>query len=206
MQELEEDNNLISKQGMQEQENVISINDRLSPHARMEPQKDYESVISLEDFEGIVEETNEPDEQLEGSEDMMLNLLDLGSLGLDAELTEETTNGRWTLTQEIKSDAWEYDTRNKKITEEKRRNGVLLKRMAVNIVKLCHEQVNLPTCEAEYARLYLLMILGYVTPKIISIFATYMNPSSVLDVTTSDASKVVASVADSLTNLGLGTI
>ncbi|KAG2228944.1 hypothetical protein INT48_005322 [Thamnidium elegans] len=83
---------------------------------------------------------------------MMLNLLDLNSLGLDAELTEETTNGRWTLTQEIKSDAWEYDTRNKKITEEKKRNGVLLKRMAVNVVKLCHEQVNLPTCEAEYAR------------------------------------------------------
>jgi hypothetical protein len=132
--------------------NTESINARLGPLNYEKEAQDYETVISLDDFEGIVEEDLEIEGQEENNEGALLDLLDLNTLGVQGCNTEETTTTRWTLTQEIKSDAWEFDVRWKTINEEKKRNGVLLRRMAMNIVKLCHEQVGQPKCEAEYAR------------------------------------------------------
>ncbi|GAA5806621.1 hypothetical protein HPULCUR_012162, partial [Helicostylum pulchrum] len=134
------------------QETATDINARLGPMNQETNGDDGDTIISMEDFEGLVTDDNTNAAMNVPDVGEWLNFLDLNTLGEEIVIDESDSNTRWDLTKEIKADAWEFETRSNQIAVDKKRNLVIIKRMAVNIIKLCHQQIIMPNCEAEYAR------------------------------------------------------
>jgi transposase InsO family protein len=132
------------------------INSRLGPQpVLVEVNSDNETIISFEEDDEVSanEEINE--EVVEKQDEFnFLNLLDIEPVKPYDSVTKEKINNynAMVIAEEVRADIWEYESRMKDIAEHKKRNGELINRMAMNIIKVCHMQLPMPQNKNEYGR------------------------------------------------------
>ncbi|KAI9327476.1 hypothetical protein BD770DRAFT_449880 [Pilaira anomala] len=80
------------------------------------------------------------------------NLSDLDNLGLCGDepiMNNVTDYPKVSVLEQMKNDAREYEARLEQILLNKTRNEVILKRMATNVVRVCHEQMEHPRTQEQ---------------------------------------------------------
>ncbi|KAG2228532.1 hypothetical protein INT48_009454 [Thamnidium elegans] len=138
------------------------INSRLGPlqPSFVEVDSDNETIISSgeedSDDETIEEKTEEnQQDSFEKAEDFnFLDLLEIESEKPYDEVSKKKMNNynAMVMTEEVKADVWEHESRLNSIAEHKARNDELIHRMAENIIKICHMQLPMPQSKSEYGR------------------------------------------------------
>ncbi|GAA5799327.1 hypothetical protein HPULCUR_004739 [Helicostylum pulchrum] len=126
-----------------------NINSRLGPREVevVEVNSDNETTVSFGDEGSVCPREEAP-------EFNFLNLLEIEPEQTYDTVTKEKVNeyNAMVISEEVKADIWEYESRMTDITNHKKRNIELMNRMAVNIIKICHMQLPMPKDKNEYGR------------------------------------------------------
>ncbi|GAA5798047.1 hypothetical protein HPULCUR_003446 [Helicostylum pulchrum] len=140
-----------------------NINSRLGPREVeiAEVDSDNKTIVSFGDEGSVCENDEEESEEVaglgpqEGAPELnFLNLLEIEPEQTYDTVTKEKVNeyNAMVISEEVKADIWEYESRMTDISNHKKRNTELMNRMAVNIIKICHMQLPMPKDKNEYGR------------------------------------------------------